>query len=107
METLTLKLDSTTKYLQFWNSFFGLTKKELEILIAFVEVNKLTEDCNICSTDNKKKVAGMVGINDYNNLNNYVKKLKDKKVLEVKENNYVLNKILAPETTNLIINIRR
>ena len=93
METLTLKLDSTTKYLQFWNSFFGLTKKELEILIAFV--------------DNKKKVAGMVGINDYNNLNNYVKKLKDKKVLEVKENNYVLNKILAPETTNLIINIRR
>jgi hypothetical protein len=28
METLTLKLDSTTKYLQFWNSFFGLTKKE-------------------------------------------------------------------------------
>jgi hypothetical protein len=49
----------------------------------------------------------MVGINDYNNLNNYVKKLKDKKVLEVKENNYVLNKILAPETTNLIINIRR
>ena len=107
METITLKLESTSKYLQFWNSFFGLTKKELEILIAFAEVNKVTEEYNICSTDNKKKVASIVGIGDYNNLNNYVKKLKDKKVFEIKKNNYVLNKILDPNTKNIKINIVR
>ena len=106
-QTITLKLDNISKYFQFWNSFFGLTAKELEVLITFAEVNEITEDHNICSKHNKKQVASLVGIRDYNTLNNYVKKLKDKNVLVLDKNNYVLNKILSPDTTNVKINIVR
>ena len=32
---LTLKLETTAKYISFWNSIFKLTSKELSILLDF------------------------------------------------------------------------
>ena len=89
---ITLKIDSNYKYLQFWNSMFNLTSKELTVLATLMDVNKSK---NLCSYTNKVKVAKKLKIDDPNKLNNYVKRFKDKGAITLKNNNYVLHKLLA------------
>ena len=79
---ITVNIDSTYKYLQLWNGIFNLTDKELSILASFIDTNIIKEDKNICSVSNKKSVAKIMKIKDYNTLNNYVKKFKDKGVIQ-------------------------
>ena len=66
------KLDTTLKYLQFWNSMFNLTPKELKVLVEFIDIS--TYDV-ICTKSDKKAVAMVLGFSDPNTLNNYIKKL--------------------------------
>ena len=89
---LTLKLDTTAKYIGFWNSIFKLTNKEMSILLDFVAASSMHGLCTLAA---KKAVASARGIADYNTLNNYVKKLKDKNAIEFKNGKYRLHKILA------------
>ena len=93
---LTLNLDSNYKYLQFWNSMFNLTSKELTILATFMDINKSK---NLCSYNNKVKVAKILKIDDPNKLNNYIKKFKDKGAITFKNNNYVLHKLLKVKSS--------
>ena len=72
---ITITIDNTLKYLQLWNGIFNLTDKELEILSAFIDIQNITNEINLCSVKNKREVARMVGIKDYNTLNNYIKKI--------------------------------
>ena len=97
MKKITLTVDSNYKYLQFWNSMFNLTSKELSILSAFMDIND--EVTNLCSHDNKVKVAKKLKIDDPNKLNNYVKRFKDKGAIKLKNNNYVLHKLLGNKTS--------
>tara|TARA_R100000656_G_scaffold118753_1_gene92481 strand:+ start:771 stop:1094 length:324 start_codon:yes stop_codon:yes gene_type:complete len=93
---ITLKLDNNYKYLQFWNSIFNLTSKELTVLTVFMDLN---DNNNLCSYDNKVKVANELKIDDPNKLNNYVKKFKDKGAIIFKKNKYVLHKLLKEKGT--------
>jgi len=102
---ITVNINSTYKYIQLWNGIFKLTDKELTILSSFIDVNKSTKDVNLCSVENKKKVSSMVGIKDYNTLNNYVKSFKDKGVMLKKDNTYKLNPFLHPTTDVVEIHI--
>ena len=102
---ITVNINSTYKYVQLWNGIFKLTDKELTILSAFIDVNNITEEVNLCSVSNKKKVSNMVGIKDYNTLNNYVKSFKDKGVMLKKDNIYTLNPFLNPDTDTVEISI--
>ena len=102
-----VNIDSTYKYIQLWNGIFHLTNKELIILSSFIDVNNITEEINLCSVSNKKAVSRMVGIKDYNTLNNYVKSFKDKGVILKDENIYKLNPFLHPDTDLVEININR
>ena len=102
---ITVNINSTYKYVQLWNGIFKLTDKELTILSAFIDVNNITEEVNLCSVSNKKKVSNMVGIKDYNTLNNYVKSFKDKGVMLKDENIYKLNPFLNPDTDTVEISI--
>ena len=43
-----------------------------------------------------------MGIKDYNTLNNYVKRLKDKGAIKKTSNGYELNAILAPSNKVII-----
>ena len=104
---ITVSIDSTYKYIQLWNGIFNLTDKELTILAAFIDVNNITEEVNLCSIRNKKEVARMVGIKDYNTLNNYVKSFKDKGVILKKDNVYKLNPFLDPDTDMVEITINK
>jgi hypothetical protein len=102
---LTVRADSTYKYLQLWNGIFNLTNTELTILAAFIDVDNITERTNFCSMHNKKAVAAGVGIKDPNTLNNYIKKFKDKGVITKAGSNYTLNRLLIPGVNEETIEI--
>ena len=102
---ITVSIDSTYKYLQIWNGIFDLTNKELQIISAFIDIQAIRDDVNFCSVSNKKDVAAVVGLKDYNTLNNYVKRLKDKGVILKRNNYYILNPFLDPETDYVEVTI--
>jgi|TARA_R110000868_G_scaffold109322_3_gene297446 hypothetical protein len=102
---LTIKINSTYKYLQVWNGIFNLTNKELEVLSVLIDIQDISKEDNISSMYNKKEVAEKLLIKDPNTLNNYIKKFKDKGVLKVKDNNYTLNNLLDPNTDTVEINL--
>ena len=104
---ITVKIDSTIKYIQLWNGIFNLTDKEVQILSAFIDIQNITEEVNFCSVKNKKEVSRIVGIKDYNTLNNYIKRFKDKGAIRKKDNNYKLNPFLNPETDSVEITIKK
>jgi predicted transcriptional regulator len=104
---ITVTMDTTYKYVQLWNGIFNLTEKGLQILSAFIDVQIITEEDNFCSVKNKKEVARIVGIKDYNTLNNYIKRFKDKGVVSKKDNNYKLNNLLNPNTSSVEIIINK
>jgi predicted transcriptional regulator len=94
MKTLKIKVDSTLKYLQVFNGILELTDKELLVLSKFID---LSDTVNLCSPENKREVAKSLDIKDYNTLNNYVKKLKDKGAIKKTKNGYALSPILSPQ----------
>ena len=55
------------------------------------------ETIDLCSATNKKIVAKDMGIKDYNTLNNYVKRLKDKKAIKKTKDGYELNPLLVQQ----------
>ena len=68
---ITVSINSTYKYVQLWNGIFKLTDKELTILSAFIDVNIVNDEVNLCSVKNKKEVSKVIGLKDYNTLNNF------------------------------------
>ena len=76
-QKITISVNSTYKYLQLWNGIFNLTSTELKVL----------------------------GLSDFNTLNNYVKKMKDKKAIRKENKNYILNRLLDLETVKVEVNI--
>ena len=104
---ITVTMDTTYKYVQLWNGIFNLTEKGLQILSAFIDVQIITEEDNFCSVKNKKEVARIVGIKDYNTLNNYIKRFKDKGVVIKKDSLYSLNTFLDPDTTMVEVTINK
>tara|TARA_R110002012_G_C11616018_1_gene608536 strand:+ start:415 stop:765 length:351 start_codon:yes stop_codon:yes gene_type:complete len=102
---ITVKIDTTYKYIRLWNGLFNLTRKELEILAEFVDANKALKDKakNVCNVEIKKIVASKLSIEDYNTLNNYIKRFKKKGVILKKGKYYSFNKLLDPETSSVEI----
>tara|TARA_R110000824_G_scaffold20142_4_gene76447 strand:- start:5627 stop:5959 length:333 start_codon:yes stop_codon:yes gene_type:complete len=104
---ITVSIDTTIKYLQLWNGIFNLTDKEVEILSAFIDVQNITNELNLCSVKNKREVARIVGVKDYNTLNNYIKRFKDKRVIQKANGDYSLNSFLNPDIDKVIVNIKK
>ena len=104
---ITVNIDSTLKYIQLWNGIFNLTDKESSVFSTFIDVQSITNEVNLCSVRNKKEVARIVGIKDYNTLNNYIKKFKDKGVMLKNMNIYKINPFFNMETTNVEVTINR
>ena len=96
---LTIKTETTLQFLQVFNGVLELTYKELDILDKFID---LGETVDLCSATNKRIVAKELHIKDHNTLNNYVKRLKDKKAIRKTKNGYALNPILNPKNNTVI-----
>jgi hypothetical protein len=99
-QKLTIKATTIYKYVQLWNGIFNLTSKELDILSTFLEL-----PLEIAfTTKGKKLTAKALNLKDFNTLNNYIKKFKDKGVIKKVDNEYILNKLLDPTTELVEIN---
>jgi len=81
------KLNSTAKYIKFFNGPYNLTDREIVILAGIIDSGSI-----IGSPEDRVKaskelnVSGMV-------LNTYIKRLKDKKALVINDGKYELAKI--------------
>lgn len=93
-----INADTTLKHISIWNGIFNLTKKELQVLAALIDSEIRLGTGNIASPVNKKEAAKEIGIEDFNTLNNYIKRLKDKKALSLKNNSYILHTLLKLKT---------
>ena len=105
-QKITINVNSTYKYLQLLNGIFNLTSTELKVLAALVDAAAILEDINICSAKSKKAAARTVGQEDFNTLNNYVKKIKDKGAIKKSGKDYVLNRLLDQSTKKVEVNIK-
>ena len=93
LKKLIINVDSTYKFLQVFNGILNLTDKELIVLAKFIEIG---DKKDLCSVEAKKQVAESIGIKDFNTLNNYVKRLKDKKAIYKLGSKYHLSKNITP-----------
>jgi hypothetical protein len=99
MRKISIKTDTTLKYLQVFNGLLELTDKEMGILAEFVDSSVTL---NLCSAENKKLVAKKLGIKDPNTLNNYVKRLKDKGAIMQVPEGYSLSGLLKKDSHVII-----
>ena len=104
-QKITINVNSTYKYLQFWNGIFNLTVTELKVLSALVDTAVILEEASICSAKVKKEAAKVIGQADFNTLNNYVKKMKDKGAIKKDGKNKKLNRLLDLSTKKVEVNI--
>lgn len=100
LRRVNIKTNTTQKFLQIFNGILELTDTELKILAEFIDSS---ETVNLCSPTNKKKISDKLGIKDHNTLNNYVKRLKDKKAIVQTKNGYELAPILKREPVQITI----
>ena len=104
MKRITIKADTTLKYLQLWNGIFNLTDMEIQVLSALIDKAESLDD--ICNASLKKSAAVVLKIDDYRTLNNYVKRLKDKGAINLKNKIYKLNTLLNPKLNEVYITIQ-
>lgn len=95
-KVIKVTLRNTEQYLRILNGMFKLTDKEILVLAAFIDKQKELESTglNVFSTEVKKKIAEELGMDDFNTMNVYVKRLKDKKAVIYKNSTYKVNPIL-------------
>jgi len=90
-----ITLRNTKQYLRVLNGMFNLTDKELTVLAAFID--KLEQlrgtGIDVFSAEVKKQVASELDIDDFNTLNVYIKRLKDKNALRY-DGSYRINPLL-------------
>jgi hypothetical protein len=102
-QTLTINVNTTLKYLQIWNGIFKLTSKELQILSAFINSPVVAS----FSVEGKKSVSELLNLKDFNTLNNYIKKFKDKGVISKKDDKYALHPLLTGDLEQVTLNLKK
>lgn len=92
-----ITLRNTKQYLRVLNGMFELTNKEMAVLAAFLDKHKELKDLGISvfSAEVKKQIAESLGIEDFNTLNVYIKRLKDKNALVYNDGSYFFNKLIV------------
>lgn len=91
-----IKVSTTYNYLKIFNGMFSLTDKEMVILSKFIDMyNELKKNkIDPFSAEVKKRIADDLDIDDFNTLNIYIKRLKDKKAIRQKDGTYQINPLL-------------
>lgn len=101
-----VKINRTEDYIDIFNGIFKLSKTEKEILAEFIDVylSLRTSSLNInpFSTDMKKRVAKRLDRDNFNTLNNYIKKLCEKKAISPTTDGYEINAMLIPQNEDRI-----
>lgn len=98
MKPIKIQTDTTFKYLQVFNGILELTQKELAVLAELIDHG---DHNDICDIDTKRIVANNVGLEDFNTLNNYIKRLKDKGALHKVGSKYKPTPFLIPKNITI------
>ena len=94
LEIKTSKKSFTRHYLELLNGILKLTPRELDSLLLFLEFDQDIA----CSMQARKHVAQAMSFKSVSVLNNYVKSLKDKKVIYKDDHGvYRYNDIVKPD----------
>lgn len=98
-KVVNVRINSVRQYVTILNGLFNLTSREIDVLAKFIEKYLILKDTGISvfSLDVKKQVASELGIDDFNRLNVYIKKLKDKRALIPTKDGYKIRPILLLE----------
>lgn len=108
MKKIKVKPTSTREYIGILNGLFDLTNSEMDVLAEFINVkvsiDRSDVDINAFGVDGKKKVAERLNRDDFNTLNTYIKRLKDKDAIYSTQEGYSINNALIP-TDKILIEI--
>jgi len=96
-----VNIKRTEHFVRLFNGIFDLTKKEMQVMSAFIDQYVKLQGTGISafSTESKKAVAKRLKMDDYNALNIYLQKLVKKRVI-VKNDEYEINPLLLPLRSN-------
>lgn len=106
MTEITLKLETSKKYLsylQLMNGILKLSDKQIKILAAFLN---LGNGGSLCSREDRKQVEYTF---DIQNVNTYVKFFKDRNLIipsEHKKGLYKPSILITPPTDGVVINTK-
>lgn len=110
MKQITVPINSLRHYIELFNGLFGLTDSEIEVLTEFLRVKlsleKAERDDNPFSTEMKKRVADLLDRDDFNSLNTYIMRIKNKGAIKPTENGYEINRILVPDGSSNEVKIK-
>ena len=89
------------------SGILDITKKESEVLAAFVDAQAALDDrdikINAFAPEVKKLVARNLNVANYHNLNLYIKNLKDKGLLTKVTDGYTIHPLAASRDDELTI----
>lgn len=110
MKKISIPVNNLRNYIELFNGIFNLTDSEINVLTEFVRMKLSLDkndkvDINPFSAQIKKKVADILNRDDFNSLNTYIKRLKDKGAIKPTNDGYEIHRILVP-TEDDIIQIR-
>lgn len=104
---MVVKVATTYQYIQMVNGLFGLTNTERKVLATFIDIHQKSGlDTNMFSTDIKKAVAKFLGRDDFNTLNNYIKRMHAKGAIKKVADGYEVHKLLLPNKKGTNLQIR-
>jgi len=98
---LKIPIADTFQSIRLWNGIYNLTDKEISILAKLID----TEHKEFCNKDHRTKAAEAAGIT-LGVINTYIKRLKDKKAVVIKDNVYEYSKLFK-ELDNVEISLYR
>lgn len=109
MKKITVKIKNIKEYIQMMNGFFELTDSEINVLSEFIKMkmalDKSDVSINPFSVNIKKKVAEALGRDDFNTLNSYIKRVKDKGAIYPTQEGYKINRLLIPDNDEIKITL--
>ena len=106
MKKITVPINNLRQYIELFNGIFNLTDSEIRILTEFLRVHlslkNANRDENAFCTKMKKRVAKELDRDNFNSLNTYIKRLKDKGAIKPTNEGYEIHRILVPTNDNKI-----
>src|SRR5690554_1661937 len=93
---ITIPIKNSYDYIRKMNGFFNLTEKESFILSKFVDKHDELVSTKIdpFSSQIKRIIADDIDIDDYTQINVYIKRLKDKGAIRKDHGSYIINPLL-------------
>ena len=98
---LKIPIADTFQSIRLWNGIYNLTDKEISILAKLID----TEHKEFCNKDHRIRAAEAAGIT-LGVISTYIKRLKDKKAIVIKDNVYEYSKLFK-ELDNVEISLYR